>query len=513
MAVFEQNRELDYSKATFDKEYALRFTSITNHREIFTAWNVKAEQLAGLIEKAKELIPNQFIVEYHSPYTADPMYIGPNGLMLSPFRFNSQYNPNIKDDVTHIVRVDSKTHEIIKRFVRETTRQNRFFIQNCLVREFTPNRWVKNRDSAELFKTFTSDKNAKTFKTETPVELTPSIRFEIIKKLQESYDFISFNNGIFRFSDHYLHAEFYDYWIEKEFEFEDKSYSNWFDAFLDACLEAERFMTDVRLPIESSENSIFKNEDLWKPYRTCLQELMDVIQLNKDLEKKISDLKISLFGVSDSAKTQLEKELKETQAEATFARRKRVDLNIRNLRQVNILYRNYMGHFVTQKQNNEVSEEEEALQFKFSYLEQLRKDLLKEVKKDKSVILTSYELHDAQVLALDHLGNTIIKGEFQFSMNASFINILYSKNIELFEGVSELIFTLKDGKTVFHFPSYTEQGVARYKMGGVAVKFDVNINKWLSSFFQDPQDLVIQACLNQGERVLADFKNPNSEVW
>ena len=512
MAFFEQNRALDYSKAKFDKEYALRFTSITNHREIFTAWNVKTEQLASLIEKAKELIPNQFIVEYHSPYTTDPMYIGPNGLMLSPFRFNSKYNPNIKNDFTHNVRVDDKTHELIKRFVSETNRQNRFFIQNCLVREFTPNRWVKNRDSAELFKTFSIDKNSKTFKTEPHVEITPSIHSEIIKKLQESYDFISFNNGIFRFSDHYLHTEFYNYWIEKEFEFEDKHYSNWLDAFLDACLEAEQFMTDVRLPIESSENSIFKNEALWKPYRACLQELMDVIQLNKDLEKKISDLKISLFGVSGSAKTQLEKELKETQTEATLARRKRVYLNIRNLRQVKILYRNYIRHFVIKKLNNKVTEGEEALQFKFSYLEQLRKAFLKEVKKDKRVVLTSYKLHDAQVLALNHRGHTIIKGQFQFSMNASFINILFSKNIGLFEGVSELIFTLKDGKTVFHFPSYTEQGVSRYKMGGVAVKLDVNIHKWVLSFFQDPQDLIVQACLNQGERVLADFKNPSSEV-
>lgn len=513
MTVFEQNRALDYSKAKFDKEYALRFTSITNHREIFTAWNVSVDKLAELIEQAKELIPNQFVVEYHSPNTTDPLFIGPNGLMLTPYRFNSKYNPNIKNDVTHILRVDDKTLELVKRFVRETTRQNRFFVQNCLVREFTPNRWMKNRENAKLIKTFHVDKNANTFETATPEELTPKIRYNIISELQKNFDFISFNNGIFRFSTHYLPDEFYEYWIEKEFEFEDKSYSNWFDAFLDACVEAEKFMSDIRLPIETNQNSIFKNEDRWKPYRACLQELMDVIELNKQLEKEVSDLKIKSLNASASTKAKLESELKEVQTEATIARRKRVELNIRNLRQVNILVKNYMNYFVGKKADSEISTEEEALQFKFSYLDQLRKDFLKQIKKDQSAVSGSYELHDANVVALNHNGDVVQKGEFQFSMNASFINILYSKNIELFEGVSELVFTLKDGKTVYHYPSYTEQGVARYRMGGVAVKFDVNINTWIAGFYQDPQDLVIQACLNQGEQVLEEFKKPKKEVW
>lgn len=513
MTVFEQNRALDYSKAKFDKEYALRFTSITNHREIFTAWNVSIDQLAELIEQAKELIPNQFVIEYHSPYTTEPLFIGPNGLMITPYRFNSKYNPNIKDDVTHILRVDKKTLELVKRFVKETTRQNRFFVQNCLIREFTPNRWIKSRENAKLIKTFPIDKNATNFEMVAPVELTPQIRYSVITELQKKFDFISFNNGIFRFSTHYLPDEFYDYWIEQEFEFEDKAYTNWFDAFLDACVEAEQFMTDIRLPIESNQNSIFKNEDRWKPYRACLQELMDVIELNKQLEKQVSDLKIKTLNATPQTKAKLENDLKELQAEATTARRKRVELNIRNLRQVNILIKNYMNLFLAKNSDEEVSPEKEALQFKFSYLEQLRKDFLKQIKKDQSAILGSYELHDANVVALNHVGEVVQKGEFQFSMNASFINILYSKNIELFEGVTELVFTLKDGKTVYHYPSYTEQGVARYKMGGVAVKFDVNINAWIAGFYQDPQDLVIQACLNQGEKILQEFKKPKKEVW
>lgn len=513
MTVFEQNRALDYSKAKFDKEYALRFTSITNHREIFTAWNVSIDKLAELIEQAKELIPNQFVIEYHSPYTTEPLFIGPNGLMLIPYRFNSKYNTNIKDDVTHILRVDDRTLELVKRFVTETKRQNRFFVQNCLVREFTPNRWMKNRENAKLIKTFPADKYVNSFEIVAPEELTPQIRYNVITELQKKFDFISFNNGIFRFSTHYLHVEFYDYWIEQEFEFEDKAYTNWFDAFLDACVEAEKLMTDVRLPIESNENSIFKNVDRWKPYRACLQELMDVIELNKQIEKQISDLKIKSLNANTENKSKLENDLKELQIEATTARRKRVELNIRNLRQVHILIKNYMNYFLAKNSDEDTTEEKEALHFKFSYLEHLRKDFIKQIKKDQGAISTSYQLHDANVVALNHMGEVVQKGEFQFSMNASFINILYSKNIELFEGVTELIFTLKDGKTVYHYPSYTEQGVARYKMGGVAVKFDVNIHSWISSFYQDPQDLVIQACLNQGEHVLQEFKKPKNEVW
>lgn len=492
MSVFEQSKAVSIPNIMFDSEFVLKFISVDG-REVFKAYNVPEILISDLINESKKIIPTPFTVEYKTPSLNHSLYIGMSGFQIEPFRFNTKYNKrSVVSKNSMVYRLGCSVGEIISSHSKRYSKDSSRFIQACILREFIPNHWVGDETSTlNMFSEIDDTDVAKLANLELmncePKSLTIKDRMEISSIIAKRFpNYINHNADLSK--GRFLLTETQNsYMLEHEFQFKGKTFLNWYDAFLDHIKRAEHFYDG-------------------KPRPTLKNHIGDQLKLNR-VVAKISELEKANIQLRSADTTGLDskkvKEIHDLIAEnaelLSELRFKRKEYNIRSDRQLVLMNEKYLS--CTNKKSYLVKKHLEA---DIAFLDELRHELI--VKK-----LTNHNAHkemDGVIkvafkgVRID--GVAVVQGKIDFAFNPTFINRMYSRNIEAFEGVVKMVFEMPDGKQIWHIPSYVDEDKNRVDTKGLLIHFDQNIFDWMISQEQTRQNMIIQAVLNQHGRVTGE---------
>lgn len=492
MSVFEQSRAVSISSIKFDSEFVLKFISVDG-REVFKAYNVPETIISDLINESKKLIPTPFIVEYKTPSLNHSLYLGMNGFQIDPFRFNTKYNKrSVISKKSMVYRLGSSVGEIVHHHSKRYRKDSSRFIQACVLREFVPNHWVDSEESDFNISSEIDDQDVAKLDTLNLTNceaalLTVKDRVEISNLISKKFPHCINHNADLSKGRFMLTETQSLYMLEHTFEFRGKTYSNWYDAFLDHIKRAEHFYDG-------------------KPRPTLQSHINDQAKLNKvvakiaELEKATSKLRSTITTNLSSEKVKdLNSQIERNSDLLSELRFKRKEFNIRSDRQIVLMDEKYLSCI-----NKKSYLVEKHLHSDIAFLGKLRKELIAKKlgneqahKEMNGVIKVKF-----QGVRVD--GVAVVQGNIDFTFNSTFINRMYSKNIKAFEGVVKIMFEMPDGKQIWHIPSYIDENKKRVDTKGMLIHFDQNVFDWMISQEQTRQNMIIQAVLNQHTKVIGE---------
>lgn len=492
MSVFEQSTTVDIKDILFDSEFVLKFIT-ADGREIFKVFNLPQHLLNDLINDSKESIPTAFFIEYKTPSLEHPLYIGMNGFQIEPFKFNTKYNKRLVVSKRSMVyRLGEKVGEIISTNTAKYSKHNSRFVQACILREFIPNYWVKDESSA--FSMFSKIENKQVVDLEKlglenidSKQLALKDRLKIAELMGKKYPEYVNNNTHSAMGRFALTEIQSSYMLEHTFSFKNKTYHNWYDAFLDHIKRAERFYDGTPRP---SLKSHMADED----------KLKKVIFKISALEKQNTELRSTdISALNESEKQALSLKISTNIEQLSELRFKRKEFNVRSDRQLTLMDEKYLS--CSHAKSRLI---QKHLQDDILYLNTLRDELLKQRSGNREIHLKMRDVIKVNFKGIKVDGSPAVQGRIDFALNPLFINKLYSRNLKAFESVVKIVFELPDGKKVWHIPTYIHEEGNRVDTKGMLIHFDQTVFDWIVSQEQTRQNMIIQAVLNQHMNVKGD---------
>lgn len=484
MSVFEQTQPVNIKEICLDVEYALKVCT-PDGKEIFTIRNLPQDKLNALINTVKELVKAPFYIEYKTPTLNAQLFISNNGFCLEPYRFNTRYAKRVVlPKAAMVYRLGETAGAIISKHMKKQDKALRRFVQTCVLLEYVPNLWVSDDNvklslTSPLSEASSVEIQSLDIANETAIIPDRAKRLEIAGEIAKRFpsDDTEVKGELTEVQSHFF--------IDYHFSFNGKEYSNWYSAFIDHIAKYETFYSGKSRPTLSSH---LKNQ---KELEDINSEIRKLEALNKEYRSIIA------CDYASAGHSNLSDTVKNNQAKLSHLRFKRREFNIRSDRQLNILEERFLlchsskSNGIKKAAHADIEKllkvRAEALSF-----EELKFESHKKMSKMIKVPFKGYRID----------GMMIIEGDIDFKMDTHFINKLYSQNISVFKGVVKLGLEMPDGKVIWHIPSYIESKQRRVDTKGLFIHFDQNVFEWMISQEQTRHNMIIQAVLNQHQKVM-----------